>query len=348
MKLERNYDIKSLTTPAATGGTITTVGNYRIHTFTSSGTFAVNKSMNVEYLVIAGGGGGGDNEGSGGGAGGYRSSVAGEMSGGGASAESPLAVTPGNYTVTIGTGGCGTCILAPDGRHSGGAGGNSVFGSITSIGGGGGHAGGWGQGSGYVGGSGGGASAYTGSYAGGAGTANQGYKGSDASGSNSFGVGAGGGAGGAAANVTGGQTATGGIGLSSAINGTPTTRATGGTASGSAGTSNTGNGGSGALAGGSGIVIIRYLSSYDITATSMTVSPPSESPCRAGICTVGVSVTWTNNGLSTSSFVPSITVSSGTVTTYSSQNLDAGASVTLPFTVSGMAAGTCSICPNPN
>jgi hypothetical protein len=76
---------------------------------------------------------------------------------------------------------------------------------------------------------------------------------------------------------------------------------------------------------------------------------PRETPCRTGICIVDVSVTWTNNNpTSTSSFVPSITASSGTVSTYSSQNLDAGASVTLPFTVSSMTVGSCSICPNPN
>ena len=87
----------------------------------------------------------------------------------------------------------------------------------------------------------------------------------------------------------------------------------------------------------------------NITATNMTVSPPSESPCRAGICTVGVSVTWTNNGGSTGSFVPSITVGSGTVTpTYPSEQLAAGAPVTHLFTVSSMTVGTWSICPNPN
>ena len=351
-------EYKSLTTPAATGGTETTTATHRIHTFTSSGTFTVNKAMNVEYLVIAGGGGGGNNAGSGGGAGGYRSSVAGEMSGGGASSESSLSVTPGNYTVTVGAGGCGSCVAAPDGRLSGGNGGNSSItwslGSITSIGGGGGHAGGWGQGSGYAGGSGGGASAYTTFYTGGAGTANQGYKGSDASGSNSFGIGAGGGAGGAAATVTGGQTATGGIGLSSAINGTSTMRATGGTVSGSAGTSNTGNGGSGALAGGSGIVIIRYLLSEDltpanITATNMVITP-SSTPCVSGSCTVTVDVTWTNTGGTSGSFAPNIKIDDVAITPapLPSEELLAGASIIHTFIVSGMTTGIHNICPYPN
>ena len=50
---------------AATGGTLITCGDYKIHTFTSPGTFCVSCAGNasgsntVDYLVIAGGGGGG-------------------------------------------------------------------------------------------------------------------------------------------------------------------------------------------------------------------------------------------------------------------------------------------------
>ena len=45
----------------ATGGTITTDGDYKVHKFTSSGTFEVTTvpSAGVEYLVVGGGGGGG-------------------------------------------------------------------------------------------------------------------------------------------------------------------------------------------------------------------------------------------------------------------------------------------------
>jgi hypothetical protein len=87
----------------------------------------------------------------------------------------------------------------------------------------------------------------------------------------------------------------------------------------------------------------------NITATSMTVYSPSESPCRTGICTVEVSVTWTNNGGLTGSFVPSLTFSGGTVTpTYSSESLNAGAFIAHAFTISNMTAGSHSICPNPN
>jgi hypothetical protein len=47
----------------ATGGTITCCGDYKIHTFTSDGTFCVSAGPGlkavVDYLVVAGGGGGG-------------------------------------------------------------------------------------------------------------------------------------------------------------------------------------------------------------------------------------------------------------------------------------------------
>ena len=44
----------------ATGGTITTVGNYKVHSFTSSGTFTITSgSGTIEYLVVGGGGGAG-------------------------------------------------------------------------------------------------------------------------------------------------------------------------------------------------------------------------------------------------------------------------------------------------
>jgi hypothetical protein len=90
----------------ATGGIVTEVGGYRIHTFISSGYFYPIVSGDVVYIVIGGGGGGGSNKGAGGGAGGYYSCVAGEQSGGGSAAGSPLAVYAGyRYTVTVGAGG---------------------------------------------------------------------------------------------------------------------------------------------------------------------------------------------------------------------------------------------------
>jgi len=83
------YGTSNITYYAATGGTITTSGDYKVHTFNSSGTFTITTAGNtgIEYLIIAGGGGGGAANsgvgGAGGGAGGYRCSVSGESSGGG-------------------------------------------------------------------------------------------------------------------------------------------------------------------------------------------------------------------------------------------------------------------------
>ena len=272
----------------ATGGdSIVTSGGYKIHTFTSSGTFAVTGSGTVEYLVIGGGGGGGKGGygcGGGGGAGGYRSSVSGESSGGGASAETALSVTDGNYTVTIGAGGAGAASGA------GFNGSDSVFGPITSVGGGG---GGTSSGGGGVvaaaaaGGSGGGGGGNNAT--GGAGTANQGYAGGTAGPFSppNYPGGGGGGAGGTPSTPASGSAAgsDGGAGVASSITGSSVTRAGGGgggvetgTAGsggaggggagnsggtfGTAGTANTGSGGgagfTAAGAGGSGIVIVRY------------------------------------------------------------------------------------------
>src|SRR6056300_1530467 len=72
----------------ATGGTITTSGDYKIHTFTGTNTFVVSCAGNpagsttVDYLVVAGGGGGGGICGGGGGAGGYRISYPNPATGG--------------------------------------------------------------------------------------------------------------------------------------------------------------------------------------------------------------------------------------------------------------------------
>jgi hypothetical protein len=60
----------------ATGGTKTTSGAYTIHTFTSSGTFAVSgASATVDYMIVAGGGGGGATRAGGGGGGGMIVSI---------------------------------------------------------------------------------------------------------------------------------------------------------------------------------------------------------------------------------------------------------------------------------
>jgi hypothetical protein len=126
---------------AATGGTITTCGNYKIHTFTGPGTFTVTntgpQSSTVDYLVVAGGGAGAGGVGGGGGAGGFRESVPAPA----AWTASPLASPGGSlpvsvtaYPITVGAG--ATKNVGPSsGRGS--PGNNSVFSTITSTGGGG-------------------------------------------------------------------------------------------------------------------------------------------------------------------------------------------------------------------
>jgi hypothetical protein len=67
---------KGITFMTATGGTVTTSGSFKIHTFTGNGTFTVTEvgsgyanAGKVEYLVVAGGGGGSGGRGGGGGVG---------------------------------------------------------------------------------------------------------------------------------------------------------------------------------------------------------------------------------------------------------------------------------------
>ena len=276
------------------GGTITTSGSYRIHTFNSSSSLVVPSGVslsNVEYLVIGGGGGGGGSyNGAGGGAGGYRTSVSGQISGRGANAEPQLSLTAGTYTVTVGAGGAGGDNSNTNPASGGNSGGNSVFSSITSLGGGAGQGNGRtiAAGSSINGGSGGGGC--DSNTTGGSGTTGQGY---DGGGSNSGdSAGGGGGAGSAGVFANGSRVgADGGQGQTNNITGTGVYRAGGGGGSsrdtgtvgaavhgggrgsgnGTApldGTANTGGGGGGGTNyngspqygknGGSGIVIIRY------------------------------------------------------------------------------------------
>jgi hypothetical protein len=256
-------------TETASGGVITQSGGYTIHTFNTSGTFVANRDLEVEYLVVAGGGGanGGGNGGVAGGAGGYRTSVAGQTSGAGSTAEPKLQL-PSNqsFLVQVGSGGAGSIFNSTLGA-SGSA---SSFASIISLGGG---------RHGLNGGSGGG---------GGLGTTEQGFNGGLNSQGGNFHGGGGGGAGALGGNSTSSSAGNGGAGVSSNISGVSTTRAGGGGGgtylSGTAGTGGTGGGGNGSSSGngqsgtantggggggsrngstggngGSGVVIIRYL-----------------------------------------------------------------------------------------
>jgi hypothetical protein len=271
--------------PKATGGVIINDGTYTYHTFGASGTFTPKQALTADVLVVAGGGGGGnqDDAGGGGGAGGLLGFAS-------------QSLTATGYTVTIGSGGAaatvgvdsqfGSLTLVKGGGSGGGGagtggnGGSGGGGSANGTAGGsatsgqgfagasgsgsGSSAGGGGGGAGAIGGSpdistfnakggpgGVGSSAYS-SWASATGT------GQNVSGTRYF---AGGGGGGSyrSYNVasTAGAGGLGGGGFGSSDLGIKT------------GTANTGGGGGGwtrasgtyggGAAGGSGIVIIRYL-----------------------------------------------------------------------------------------
>ena len=135
---------------ASGGNSVTTSGNFKIHTFTGPGTFTVCSvgnpvgSNTVSYMVVAGGGGGGGGSNQnfrsgGGGAGGFRESKASSDS----YTASPLNAASGptfnlpvsvqGYPIQVGAGGAG-------GQHPPGTPGvngvNSIFSTITSVGGG--------------------------------------------------------------------------------------------------------------------------------------------------------------------------------------------------------------------
>ena len=255
----------------ATGGTVATSGDYKIHSFTGDGCFVVScagnpaGSTSVDYLVVGGGGGGGSGAGpnaydaAGGGAGGYRES-SGAASGcytvsplGACVAALPVSAT--TYPVTVNGGGAGTTYTGSPSVPAGTPGGNSIFSTITSAGGGGGGSrntptpsptAAWGQ-AGASGGGAGQADTCEQSQRFGAGNTppvsppqgNNGGRSAYPVGSPSdSGGGGGGGAGSVGANATSGNIGgNGGSGSTSSINGTPTVRAGGG---GGAGTPATG------------------------------------------------------------------------------------------------------------
>lgn len=272
--------------PVGTGGTITTIvsgnGVYKVHTFTTAGssTFTPPAGVSkVEVLVVGGGGGGGETIGGGGGGGGVVHNLA-------------YAVTGSPITVTVGAGGAGGTGA---GYPAGTKGADSVFGTITALGGGAG--GGYNVNATGTGGSGGGRGAANG--AGGANTAGQGCAGGISNNNANSGAG-GGGAGTVGGTSSSGSCGAGGTGYLCAITGTPVwyaggggggaripsggTAARGGVGGGGAGgtgiaatsgTVNTGGGGGGGGytntgdiqgaggTGGSGIVVVRYAIGQD-------------------------------------------------------------------------------------
>jgi hypothetical protein len=246
----------------ATGGTITYSGGYTIHTFTSgTASFSPNGAGNVEVLVVAGGGGGG-----GGTNGGH---IGGGGGAGGMISNSSFAVAQQAYSITVGAGGAGSTGSF---GTVGGTGGNSVFSTLTGLGGGGG--GPTLSGNGGSGGSGGGGSRDNNNNLGGTGlqpgSASGGLGNDGGRGGVANPAGGGGGAGGVGQSTAAGGA--GGVGVASSISGSLVTYATGG-GGGSCITpsANTGNGGGGGFGdgcgsapGGSGIVIIRYLTNSTI------------------------------------------------------------------------------------
>jgi hypothetical protein len=250
---------------------------YKIHTFLSSGTFHMDSTTSVDYLMVGGGGGGGINVAGGGGAGGFVY-------------QTGISLSIGSFSVVVGAGGAGV-TGSPD--VDGGTGVSTTFNSLTASGGGG---GGREAGAGLAGGSGGGAS-----YSGAAGTSNQAsYSGTGFGNAGGTGIASpnyvpagGGGAGAVGSNGASELAGTGGIGKTNSLRtgsnvyyaggggggysaNTTTDPGPGGnggggagggaTSAGTNGTDNTGGGGGGSGpstnvysgAGGSGIVIIRY------------------------------------------------------------------------------------------
>lgn len=262
---------------AATGGTITDAGGYRYHTFTAGGTFEItNGTADVDYLVVAGGGGGASGNssepGGGGGAGGMKTGTL-------------TALGLGSYAVTVGAGGAGGAYSG--GGVTGTAGSASSLGALVSCSGGGGGRGGAAAAS--NGGSGGGGAGVASFTTAGTGTGGEGNNGGAGVGSPNW---AGGGGGGASAAGSAGAALNGGNGGAGsqwpAASGTyyagggggggwtASVQSSGGQGGGGAGrvlsgaasvagTANTGGGGGGGAglfpgsAGGSGIVIVRYL-----------------------------------------------------------------------------------------
>jgi len=274
-------------TGTATGGSLiySTISStdYAIHVFTTVGAtlFTVSGSISCDYLVVAGGGGGGTGRGGGGGGGGVL--------------QGTLNLNSGSYTITVGDRG----NQSINDLQGGDGGSSSIAALVVTTGGGGG--GGWITNAGRSGGSGGGASAGS-AASGGTGVSGQGYAGSSRYDGSTGG--GGGGAGAAASGMNGAigissmitgyaryYAGGGGAGANNGVNGVAyggTYEVANGTYGGGNGSStngthhnyqdavaNTGGGGGGQEGytgysgfGGSGIVIIRYPTSFSARFTS--------------------------------------------------------------------------------
>jgi hypothetical protein len=278
----------------ATGGTITTDGDYTIHKFNNASspkTFTTDTAQNVEILLIAGGGSGSQDYGGGGGAGGVIVHPA-------------FAVSAAAHSIVIGAGGAASTLMP------GNSGTNSTFSTLTSVGGGGG--GGWNSVNGLTGGSGGGGAKAATAGDGGSGTQTSpaggtGYGNDGANGSISYGGGGGGGAG--AAGVDASRIGADGIESDILVTGvdvfyaggggggmSPGSNAAGGAGgggygangntneAGGAATADTGSGGGGGAGGGgamsgagaNGLFVLRRLTSAEVTGNMTLVSEFTE------------------------------------------------------------------------
>ena len=111
------------------GGSVSTSGNYTVHTFTSGGTLTIDGEGTIDVLLVGGGAGGGTRNagpgsggtdgGSGGGAGGWVQVAA-------------MPITTGSYPVSVGGGGTGY----QSGQNPGTPGSNSTFNGLVAYGGG--------------------------------------------------------------------------------------------------------------------------------------------------------------------------------------------------------------------
>ena len=115
------YVGETTVTPTVTGGTITTDGDYKVHSFTVAGStnYVTDTAQTVDYLLVAGGAGGGGHYGGGGGAGGFR-----YLTG--------QSLAAGTFAAVVGAKGNGNTSA------KGGDGTNSSFNSASATGGGGG------------------------------------------------------------------------------------------------------------------------------------------------------------------------------------------------------------------
>ena len=324
-------------TCSATGGTITRVNGYCVHTFTGNDTFTPAANVTAQVLVVAGGGSGGGASGGG---------------GGGVINNTTYAITGGQpVTVTVGAGGA-----TKNGNGVGNNGSNSVFGALTAIGGGGG--GSYSSGNGSTGGSGGGGGACN-TIPPGSGTSGQGNSGGDGSPTcNPYTSGGGGGAGAVGGSASGSTSGSGGIGILINIDGNDyyygggggggaqsasagngglggggggaalftgaagsgggSARNTGGNGQqvdsyppcdGGAGGANTGGGGGGmgvsvsnGGAGGSGIVIVRYLPASTMPVTLTAYGLPLAQSVPDGTNQIAFTASDMGNNMATSTF----------------------------------------------